>query len=64
MALRSLLFGTKTKGDIMAHMEQHEHFKKEKREHVGKKAHKGVHKLNLVGGSKVLSAYKKAEKKK
>lgn len=40
------------------------HHKKEEKE-VGKKSmHKGGHKLNLVGGSKVLSAYKKAEKKK
>jgi len=44
----------------MAHHKEHE--KEEK--HVGKKSHKGGHKLNLVGGSKVLSAYKKAEKKK
>ena len=35
------------------------------KEHVGKKSsHKGGKKLNLVGGSKVLSAYKKADKKK
>jgi len=45
----------------MAHHKEHE---KHEKEHVGKKAHKGGHKLNLVGGSKVLSAYKKAEKKK
>ena len=40
------------------------HKEKMKEEHVGKKSHKGGKKLNLVGGSKVLSAYKKAEKKK
>lgn len=38
------------------------HKKEEK--HDGKKMPKGGKKLNLVGGSKVLSAYKKAEKKK
>lgn len=48
----------------MAHHKMHEKMKEEKKEHVGKKSHKGAHKLNLVGGSKVLSAYKKAEKKK
>lgn len=37
---------------------------KMKEAHVGKKSAKGGHKLNLVGGSKVLSAYKKPEKKK
>lgn len=35
-----------------------------KEEHVGKKSMKKSGKLNLVGGSKVLSAYKKPEKKK
>jgi hypothetical protein len=43
----------------MAKHEKHEE------KHVGKKhEHKGGKKLNLVGGSKVLSAYKKVEKKK
>lgn len=37
---------------------------KDKLEGVGKKSMKKSGKLNLVGGSKVLSAYKKPEKKK